>query len=155
MGTSGHAVLFLNPDTEVAGDAIQRLYDAILACPAAGSVGGTLLNSDGSVQWTCVRATPTIVNRLLDSNLLRRWSPSSKLWGMSALYAGRGEYEEVDGISGACVMVRRDVFDRVGKFSEDYFMYAEDETRRKNTTSRVSQLLRAAGYHCSPRRKQL
>ena len=34
--------------------------------------------------------------------------------------------EEVQGISGACMMLRRDVYIRVGCFSEDYFMYTED-----------------------------
>jgi GT2 family glycosyltransferase len=44
----------------------------------------------------------------------------------------------VEAISGACMMMRREVFERVGRFSEDYFMYVEDID--------LSFQVRGAGY---------
>ena len=45
---------------------------------------------------------------------------------MQALYSDSDTPAVVEVISGACLMVRRDVFENVGMFSTDYFMYTED-----------------------------
>jgi hypothetical protein len=89
-------------------------------------VGCKLLNPDKTVQTSCVQAFPTIVNQFLDSEFLRKLWPKSALWGNAPLGGGQMRPEEVDAISGACIMVKRSVFEQVGLFSEDYFMYAED-----------------------------
>lgn len=124
--TTGDVLLFLNPDTEVIGDAIERLYRAITRFPLAGIVGPKLLNSDGSVQETCIRAFPTLLNQLLDSDALRARFPQSSLWGKQPLVAGGAEPMPVDAISGASLMIRRSLFETVGMFSTEYFMYSED-----------------------------
>ena len=124
--TTGRCVLFLNPDTEAVGAAVTVLYAGLQSLPDAGVVGCKLLNSDGTIQSSCIRAIPTILNRMLDSNVLRRRWPKSRLWGTAALYEEGLESREVEAVSGACLMMRRDRFIEVGGFSEDYFMYAED-----------------------------
>jgi hypothetical protein len=75
---------------------------------------------------SCVQAFPTIVNQLLDANLIRNLIPKSRLWGMRSLFGGDETCCEVEAIAGSCLMVRREPFERVGLFSEEYFMYAED-----------------------------
>jgi GT2 family glycosyltransferase len=122
----GTTLLFLNPDTEVVGPAILTLYRALHQLPAAGAVGARLLNRDGSLQKSCIQSFPTTLNQLLDSEyLVRKW-PRSKLWGMAALYDTTSHPKAVEMISGACLMIKREVFQQVGRFSEDYFMYTED-----------------------------
>lgn len=125
-GAGGRGVLFLNPDTELVDSALDVLYDALMTTPGAGAVGGRLLNTDGSLQDSCIQAMPTIANQVLDANALRRLWPRSPLWGMRALHEPHHGPVEVEVISGACVMVKRDVFEAVGGFSEEYFMYSED-----------------------------
>jgi GT2 family glycosyltransferase len=122
----GEYILFLNPDTEVVGDALSRMVAYLKEHPPAGAVGAFLLNSDGSMQTSCVQAFPTISNQVLDLDLLRRWFPSRKLWGMQALFDSEHAPTAVDAISGACFLVRRNVFEDVGQFSEQYFMYSDD-----------------------------
>ena len=63
---------------------------------------------------------------MLDSEFLRRRFPRSALWGMAPLYLAGTEPSGVEAISGACLMIKRDVFEDIGQFSTDYFMYAED-----------------------------
>jgi len=57
---------------------------------------------------------------------LRTIWPKSPLWGNAPLFGEWKGPKEVEAISGACVMLKRSVFERVGLFSEDYFMYTED-----------------------------
>jgi N-acetylglucosaminyl-diphospho-decaprenol L-rhamnosyltransferase len=122
----GDCVLFLNPDTELVGPAINVLYTELRSRPQAGSVGARLLNFDGSIQTSCIQSFPTILNQVLDSEFLRARSPRSRLWGMAPLHEQPARPQVVEAISGACVMLPRPIFERVGCFSEDYFMYAED-----------------------------
>ena len=122
----GSNVLFLNPDTEVVGPAISLLHAELIRLPTTGAVGARLLNADGSLQTSCIQAFPNILNQALDSEYFRQKWPASGLWGTRAFLHDGGEPEEVEAISGACLMMKRDVFERVGGFSEDYFMYGED-----------------------------
>lgn len=124
--SQGRNLLFLNPDTEIMGRAINVMLSSLESTPDAGLVGCTLLNSDLSVQTSCVQAYPTILGQVLDAALLRRIFPRWRLWGMRALFNGNEKPVEVEVISGACLMVRREVFEKVGGFTTDYFMYAED-----------------------------
>jgi N-acetylglucosaminyl-diphospho-decaprenol L-rhamnosyltransferase len=125
--TRAPIVLFLNPDTEVVGAAVQDLYRTLQRCTDAAIVGPKLLNSDGSLQETCIRAFPTLLNQLLDSDLLRARFPQASLWGKQDLSPLPGGVpKDVEAVSGACLMMRRAVFETVDRFSTDYFMYSED-----------------------------
>ena len=63
---------------------------------------------------------------MLDVDRLKLFFPKLKLWGMQPLFDDSGTSVKVDVISGACMMVKREVFKDVGLFSADYFMYGED-----------------------------
>jgi hypothetical protein len=122
----GHYILFLNPDTEISTGAIETLSVALDAHPEAGMAGARLLNTDRSLQTTCVTAIPNILNQTLNLRWLQRAFPMWSIWGMRALYRTGKTPSAVEAISGACMMVRREVVKQVGGFSTDYFMYAED-----------------------------
>jgi len=124
--SSGSLLLFLNPDTEFTSPAIGRMMSVLESRPDAGIVGCRLLNADGTVQTTCVQTFPTIWNEALDVEYLRRAFPRSRLWGNAVVYSDDELIAEVECISGACLMIRRDVFNAVGGFCERYFMYVED-----------------------------
>lgn len=123
---TGEFLLFLNPDTEVHPASLDRLIDAAATVADAGCVGARLLNTDGSLQTSCVQAFPTVLNQVFDSEFLRRRFRDSPWWGVAALYRPSADPAPVEGISGACVLVRRALFEQVRGFTEAYFMYAED-----------------------------
>jgi GT2 family glycosyltransferase len=126
LHSTGDCLLFLNPDTKLIGAAIEPMLECLRAKPDAGIVGGRLLNADGSVQTTAIQTFPTILNQLLDVEYLRlRW-PANNLWNISPLFRHTEEPVRVQMISGACMLLKRTVFEKAGRFSEDYFMYAED-----------------------------
>jgi N-acetylglucosaminyl-diphospho-decaprenol L-rhamnosyltransferase len=124
--STGDYLLLLNPDTEILGDAIQVLVREAQKRPRAGIVGGKLLNTDLSVQLQSIQKFPTILNQVLDAEyLLLRW-PHCPLWDIAPLFRDNIDVITVEVIPGACMLIKRAVFEEVGMFSEDYFMYAED-----------------------------
>jgi len=124
--SSGRNLLFLNPDTEIFDSAINIMFSYLELLPDAGAVGCKLLNSDLSIQTSCIQPFPTILNQALAAEHLRLRFPKLKLWGIKPLFFNSGNPEEVEVISGACIMVKKKIFEQVGMFSEDYFMYSED-----------------------------
>lgn len=124
--SSGGVLLLLNPDTEVQRDSVAQLYNSVRALPKAGVVGCRLLNSDGSLQTSCVQPFPTIWNQTLNAAILQRWFPQVRLWVSADTYKDAVSPVPVEVVSGACMMIKREIFDRVGQFSNDYFMYGED-----------------------------
>ncbi len=123
---NGDTLLFLNPDTEIIGSAIDTMYTGLSTLKNAGAVGCRLLNSDMSLQTSCIQPFPTILNQFLDIELLKRVFPKAKLWGLKPLFFSSGKAQRIDAISGACLMIKSDIFKKVGLFSTDYFMYSED-----------------------------
>jgi hypothetical protein len=105
---------------------VLTLVRHLESLPRAGAVGCRLLNADGSLQTSCVQSFPTIFNQALDAEFLRRRFPRWKLWGTEALLASDSQPWEVEAVSGACILVRKEIFDKVRGFSPCYFMYGED-----------------------------
>ena len=124
--SSSRSLLFLNPDTEIVGEALQTMSATLASIPDAGIVGPKLLNSDLSIQTSCVQRFPTILNQLLDCDFLRAAFPRARIWGMRPLWETCGAAVQVEVIPGASLMIRRDVFKQVSTFSSRYFMYSED-----------------------------
>jgi GT2 family glycosyltransferase len=98
----------------------------MLELPDAGILGCRLLDSDGTLQTNCVQSFPTILNQLLNAEILQNWFSGIRLWTSAATFEPVRAPVPVEVICGACMMIRRDVFDAVGGFSPDYFMYGED-----------------------------
>ncbi|HKW68070.1 MAG TPA: glycosyltransferase family 2 protein, partial [Terriglobales bacterium] len=122
--STGRNLLFLNPDTELVGEALRYMLDALAAAPDAGIVGPRLLAPDFSPQWNCMRCVPTILNQLLDSSFSRRMFPG--WWGFNVLVRESHTPASVQVVPGTCLLVRRDVFVQAGLFNRAFFMYVED-----------------------------
>lgn len=124
--SSGEYILFLNPDTKLVGPAINGMLERVKDLENPGIVGCRLLNADNSVQLTSIQKFPTILNQFLDLEYFQvRW-PACSLWDIAPLFASDVKVAEVEVISGACMLVPRGAFEKIGLFTEDYFMYAED-----------------------------
>jgi GT2 family glycosyltransferase len=122
----GSHLLFLNPDTELIEDSIRVLMERLESLPRAGAVGCKLLNTDRTLQTSCVQAFPTVLNQIFNSEHLRKRFPGWKMWGVSALFARPEKPAVVEFVSGACILTRKKTFEAVGGFTEKYFMYGED-----------------------------
>ena len=124
--SSGEYILLLNPDTQLFEPSIDIMMKRAGKMSNAGIIGCKLLNTDRSVQLSSIQAFPNLFNQVLDAEvLLTKW-PKSRLWGIAPLFDAGVDTVPVQVITGACMLMRRQVFDQVGRYSEDYFMYAED-----------------------------
>jgi len=121
----GRNILLLNPDTEIIGDAVQKMLGYLESLSQAGAIGCRLVDAEGAVQTT-IMAFPTILNQLLDVEFLQHRFPSCSLWNLKPLYEETAVPAEVDALAGACFMIKRHVFEQVGLMSEDYLMYGDD-----------------------------
>lgn len=121
----GRYLLLLNPDTEIIGDALTTLVAYLDEQPDAGVVGPQLLNSDRSIQ-SSRRRFPTLATALFESTWLEGFAPRSLLRHYYALDLPDNQPGEVDWLTGACLMTRREIVDQVGGLDEDYFMYSEE-----------------------------
>jgi GT2 family glycosyltransferase len=122
----GDYILLLNPDTRLVGPAISTMLDQMKAMPDAGIVGCKLLNTDLSIATSSIQKFPTILNQIFTAESLRLRFPASPLWNIEPLFTETPSPVKVAVIPGACMMLRRSAFERVGLLTEDYFMYAED-----------------------------
>lgn len=123
---NGEYLLFLNPDTLVSERSVDELVAFLRTNPQAAAVGCKLLNEDGSLQRSCGRF-PNLCIELSTRTLLSRIFPNSRIFARHKLsdwdYA---TVRSVDWVSGACLLVRKAVFDEVGGFDENIFMFYED-----------------------------
>ena len=125
--TQAPLVLLLNPDTEVTEGSIDRLIRTLRAGARVGAAGPKLLNVDGSVQVSVWRNSPAAWEVLLTGLGLHKLMPR-RMRGRLLLaehfdYASR---RAVGMLSGAAMLVRREVIEEVGGFDERFHMYGED-----------------------------
>jgi len=123
--SSGRHVLILNPDTVLLNNTLPVMVDYLNNHIDVGVVGPQLLNPDGSVQ-SSRRRFPTLLTGLFESTWLEPLVPDSLLSRYYVLDLPDDEENDVDWVTGACMMVPRRILDHVGLFDEAYFMYSEE-----------------------------
>ena len=130
-------VHLLNPDTVVRPQALSILVKFLEAHPEVGVAGGRSEDPDATPQLCCFRFPSRtgellaylrigLVDRLLASRLGRVGIPEQPI--------------PIDWVSGAHMMIRREVIDAIGLLDEGYFLYYEET----DFTLRA----RRAGWRC-------
>ncbi len=123
----GDYFLLLNPDTLVHADALDRLITFLDENARAGIVGPKVLNRDGSLQKACRRGVSRPWAAFSYFSGLSRLFPRSKFFGGYLLnYLDEDETHPVDGVSGSCMLIRREVAENIGYLDELFFAYQED-----------------------------
>lgn len=125
---SGDSLLFLNPDCEVRADTVTELRRILRDDVRIGALGAAVCNPDGTLARGNRRRDPTLRRALASfSGLARCENRWPALAGVEMPPATRNDdVENVEAISGACMMLSRAVFERVGGFDEAYFLHVED-----------------------------
>lgn len=111
----GEWLMFLNPDTQIV-TSLNKMFAFFAATPRAGIISPKLITEDGETQKWSAGADPSAL-RLIGSNI--GWTKSKKVWE-------KREIGEVDWVSGAAMVVKKDLFENIGGFDDNIFMYYED-----------------------------
>ena len=124
---SGNHILFLNPDTLLAEDALERCLQFMQQHAGAGAVGVRMIDGSGKFLKESKRSFPSPSTSLFKLMGLSRLFPHSRVFSRYHLgHLDAAKDHEVDVLAGAFMMVRRDVLEKVGLFDEAFFMYGED-----------------------------
>lgn len=127
----GEFLLLLNSDAFVHEGAIGTLSRFLRAPENArmGGVGPKLLNADGSLQASCWKF-PSPGRSWIEALGLARVFASHPQLGDYFRWA-HDETRAVDFVIGACLLVRRAVYEEVGGFDPAFFLYAEETDWQK------------------------
>jgi GT2 family glycosyltransferase len=125
---SGAYVLLLNPDCIASPDTCLRLADWMDAHGTVGAAGPRILNSDGSVQASARRFPNFTTGIAGRSSWLTRAFPRNPLsrHNLAPSREGSSDARDVDWVSGAVMIIRREAFDAIGGFDTGFFLYWED-----------------------------
>lgn len=124
--SKGDKILLLNSDTLISDDSIKKMAALLDKNPSVGIVGSKLLNEDGTYQLSC-GIFPSLWSEFSSKMMLNRLFKKSRIF--NAHKYGFWDYsntKEVDWVTGAFLMVRKDAIDIAGGLDENFFMFYED-----------------------------
>lgn len=123
----GEYVLLLNPDTVVEEDTFSKCIEFMDTHPDAGGMGVEMLDGKGKFLPESKRGLPTPSVAFYKIFGLSSLFPKSKKFGKYHLgYLPQNETNEIEILSGAFMLMRKTVLDKIGLLDEDFFMYGED-----------------------------
>src|SRR5581483_5113544 len=114
--STGKYILFLNSDAQVLDDSFIKMSNFLDENPKIGILGGKLVNSNNKVQKS-------------GGNFYNLFNLFASLFGgerMGFVRKFPKKVEPVDWVSGACLLIRKDLFNKLKGFDEKFFMYVED-----------------------------
>lgn len=121
-------VVLLNPDTVLRPNFFDGIQAYMREHREVGILGPRIMNPDGTIQGSA-RTFPTPLTALFGRNsFLTRWFPNNPVSRKNMIHDrcdGKTPMP-VDWVSGACMVVRKEVLDEVGFLDERFFMYWED-----------------------------
>lgn len=125
--SNGKYVLLLNPDTVVQEDTFDKIIAFMEAHPEAGGLGIKMFDGKGNFLPESKRGLPTPAVAFYKIFGLAKLFPKSKKFGQYHLtYLDKNKTHQVDVLSGAFMLMRKEALDKVGLLDETFFMYGED-----------------------------
>lgn len=120
-------VLFLNPDTEVVGDAVSRSLEFLKSDAKIGALTCKVDLPDGRLDYSSHRGFPTPWNSFCYFTGLAKLFPKSRIFaGYTATYLNISQTHEMDCGNGTFMLLPKKVGEQVHWWDTDYFWNGED-----------------------------
>lgn len=150
--TSAKFILLINPDAILLDGFFDSIYDYIADNENVAVLGPKIFEQNGDIQGSA-RKFPTAL-----TSLFGRKSPLTKLFPNNIItkkefmcfHDNGKDAVDVDWVSGACMIIKREAFEAIGGFDESFFLYWEDADlckRLKDRGWRIKYYHRAAVMH--------
>lgn len=123
VGATAPWLVVANPDVVWEPGSLAHLLKRAEAWPRAGVVGPAVIDTDGTI-YPSAREFPSLTSGIGHALLAKVWSgnPWTRRYHSTTL----AEERTTDWLSGSCLVIRREAFQSVGGFDENYFMFFED-----------------------------
>ncbi|MDD5074053.1 MAG: glycosyltransferase family 2 protein, partial [Candidatus Shapirobacteria bacterium] len=123
----GKYILFLNPDTIVYPNTLDKTIEYLASNPRVGLITCRVELADGSLQKECHRGFPTPWRAFCHFFGLGRLFPKSKLFsGYFLGHLPKNTTHKIDACVGAFMITKKEIGDLVGWWDEDFFWYGDD-----------------------------
>lgn len=131
---TGQFLMFLNPDTLILNNIFSKSMDFLKYHPETGAVGPMTLETDGSIHYGAGKSFPTLFYDFLEHSTIAFRFPQNRILGTPYYsFWDHKSTRTVDTLLGACMMFRRDVFESLNGFDENFFLYYEEVDLCKRT----------------------
>ncbi|MEW6557415.1 MAG: glycosyltransferase family 2 protein [Elusimicrobiota bacterium] len=121
----GEYVLILNSDTVILPGSLDRMIEYMINNRNVGVLGPKIVDENNEISQSSWDFMPTIiwenVRKLFSPEYVRRYKILSR-----ALDFRQRKIREVPVLSGACMLIRRNVFATSGFLDENFFLYFEE-----------------------------
>ncbi len=132
----GKYILLLNPDTIVNGNSFQPMIKYLEENKNVGIVGCKIFRDDGEIEKS-THSFPSLLKEFVHANEFLKNIVGYDSWISGFLkktfktkslesYWDHNSIKEVDHVTGACMMVKREAIDKVGLLDEAFFLYNEE-----------------------------
>ncbi|MEI6434697.1 MAG: glycosyltransferase [Bacteroidota bacterium] len=124
---AGQYILLLNPDTIVEDDTLKKVVEFMDSHPDGGGLGVKMLDGKGKFLPESKRGLPTPLVAFFKVFGFSALFPKSHLFGKYHLgFLDKDKIHVVDVLSGAFMLLRKSVLDKIGLLDDEFFMYGED-----------------------------
>lgn len=120
---SGEYFLFLNADTVIKSDFLNSFHEEFKGMDF-GAVGLKLKNPDGSFQLSFWKEN-NFFNEIKNKSEEKKFSRKDKQY-ISEKESEYGKIKEVDWVTGAAIIIRKEAFGKINGFDDDFFLFYED-----------------------------
>ncbi len=124
---TGDYILYLNPDTIIPEDCLEKCIAFFESHDDCGALGIKMIDGSGTFLPESKRGFPSPVASFFKLTGLSDIFPKSKLFNQYSLgYLSEFENHKVDVLAGAFMMVKKEIVIKTEGFDEAFFMYGED-----------------------------
>jgi hypothetical protein len=119
-------ILIINPDITITDDSIEKMFNFLKEHPWVGAVGPKIINPDKTVQSTC-RKFYNLFTPLYLRTIFKKTKKGKKIYDeiMMANFDHNTNIQ-VDWLQASCIMVKKEILQKINYFDERFFLYIGD-----------------------------